>query len=95
MWQDGAKINTVKYTMAWSAETNIQVMEWPLNSPHLNYIEHCWKRLKANRHQLLPTIYKTKGEPDTIRKSLAEALDTVWTQDIEGWIFAKSVEVYN
>jgi len=48
--QDGAKIHTARDTMAWFAGNNIQVMEWPPNSPDLNPIEHCWKRLKEKLH---------------------------------------------
>jgi len=59
-------------------------MEWPPNSPDLNPIEHCWKRVKEKLHQCFPNIHKTKGGPDTVRKHLAEALNQVWAQDIEG-----------
>jgi len=59
-------------------------MEWLPNSLDLNPIEHCWKRLKEKLHQCFPNIHKTKGGPDTVRRCLAEALDVVWTQDIEG-----------
>ena len=82
--QDGAKIHSARDTMAWFAGNNIQVMEWPLNSPDLNPIENCWKRLKEKLHQRFPNIHKTKGGPDTIRRCLVEALDVVWTKDIEG-----------
>jgi hypothetical protein len=70
--------------MAWFEENNIQVMEWPANSPDLNPIEHCWKRMKEKLHQRFPNIHKTKGGPETVRKHLAVALNQVWTQDIEG-----------
>jgi len=82
--QDGAKIHTARDIMAWFAGNNIKVMEWPPNSPDLNPIEHCWKRLKEKLHQCFPNIHKAKGGPDTIRRCLAEALDVVWTHNIEG-----------
>jgi len=82
--QDGAMIHTARDTMAWFAGNNIQVMEWPPNSTDLNPIEHCWKRLKEKLHQRFPNIHKMKRGPDTVRRCLAEALDVVWTQDIEG-----------
>jgi len=89
--QDSTKIHTARDTimMAWCAENNIQVMEWPPNSPDLNPIKHCWKRVKENLHQHFPNIHKTKGGPETVRKHLAEALDQVWAQDIEGEFLEK------
>ena len=86
---DGARIYTTRDTMAWFAENNIQVMEWPPNSPDLNPIEHCWKRVKEKLHQRFPNIHKTKGGPETVRECLAEALNQVWTQDIEGEFLEK------
>jgi len=82
--QDGAKIYTARDMMAWFAGNYIEVMEWPPNFPDLNPIEHCWKRLKEKLHQCFPNNCKTKGGPHSITRCLAEALDVVWTQDIEG-----------
>ena len=82
--QDSAKIHTARDTLAWFAENYIQVMEWPPNSPNLNPIKHCWKRLKEKLHQCFPNIHKTKWGADTIRRCLADTLNIVWTQDIEG-----------
>jgi len=48
--QHGAKIQTARDTMAWFAGNNIQVVEWPPNSPDLNPIEHCWNWLKEKLH---------------------------------------------
>lgn len=36
---DSAKINTGGHTMAWFAENNRKVMEWPLKSPDVTTIE--------------------------------------------------------
>lgn len=82
--QDNARIHTAADTMAWFEEHNIQVMDWPPNSPDLNPIEHCWKRLKEKMHQRYPNIHKTPGGPDAVRRRLAEALSEVWAEDIEG-----------
>jgi len=84
--QDGAKIHTARDTMAWFGENNIlvQVMEWPPNSPNLNPIEHVWNRVNEKLHQRFPNINRTKGVLHTVRKHLAEALNEVWAQDIEG-----------
>ena len=64
-------------------------MEWPPDSPDLNPIEHYWKRGKEKLHQCFPNIHKTKGGPDTVRRCLSEALNQVWTQDIEGEFLKK------
>jgi len=82
--QDSAKIRTARDTMAWLAENSLQVMEWPPNSPDLNSIEHCWKRVKEKLHQCFPNSHKTKGAPDNLRKHLAETQNQVWAPDIEG-----------
>jgi hypothetical protein len=84
--QDNAKIHTAADTSVWFEEHNIQVMERPPNSPDLNPIEHCWKRLKEKMHQRYPDIHMTPlaGAPDTVRRRFAEALNEVWTKDIEG-----------
>ena len=79
----GAKIHTARDTMAWLTGNNIEVMEWPPNSPDLNRIEHCWKRLKENLDRRFSNLHKTKGGPESVRRSLAEALDVVWNQGIE------------
>jgi len=89
--QDGANIHTARYTMTLFAGNNIQVMEWPLNSPDLNPIEQYWKRLKEKLHECFPNIHRTKRGPNTVRRCLAEALDVVWTQNVEGTFFAKPV----
>ena len=59
-------------------------MEWSPNSPDLNPIEHCLKRVNEKLHQRFPNIHKTKGSPKAVKKHLAKALNQVWAQDIEG-----------
>ena len=45
--------------------------------------------MKEKLHQHFPNIHKIKGGPDTVRKHLAEALNQVWAQDIEGEFLEK------
>jgi len=81
---NSAKIPNVRDTMTWFAENKIQVMAWSPNSPDLNPIKYYWKSVKEKLHQCFPNIHKTKGCPETVRKHLAQALNQVWAQDIEG-----------
>jgi len=64
-------------------------MEWLPNSPDLNPIQLCWKRVKEKLYQRFPNIHKTKGCADTIRRHLAEALNVILAQDIEGEFLEK------
>jgi hypothetical protein len=82
--QYNAKIHTAADTMQWFEEHNIQIMEWPPNSPDLNPNEHCWKRLKEKLHERYPDISKTRGGPAKVRRRLAEVLPEIWAKDIEG-----------
>ena len=40
-------------------------------------------------YQHFPIIHKTKWGPETVRNHLAEALNQVWAQDIEGEFLEK------
>ena len=82
--QGNAKIHIPADTIAWLEENRIQVMKWPPNSPDINPIQHCWKRLKKKMNRRFPNIHKTKGGPDTVRICLAVALNEVWMKDIKG-----------
>lgn len=63
--------------------------DWPPNSPDMNPIEHCWERLKEKLHIRLLNILKIRGDPKKVKEALAEALDVVWREDIEGRFLEK------
>jgi transposase len=58
--QDSAPCHTAKRSMKWFRDHNIQVLDWPGNSPDLNPIENLWVNMKRkvntgdiqNMHQL-------------------------------------------
>ena len=70
--QDGAAIHTSKVTQNWLKSKNINVLEWPANSPDLNPIENVWgllvRRVYANGRQ-----FKTKND-------LKQKMSECWEQ---------------
>ena len=44
--QDGATPHTSKETKEFLAENNIQILQWPPNSPDINPVENVWTILK-------------------------------------------------
>lgn len=44
--QDNAPCHKAKKVMKWLSDHNVQLIEWPGNSPDLNPIENCWNYMK-------------------------------------------------
>ena len=45
-WQDNAPCHKAKKVMKWLSDHNVELIEWPGNSPDLNPIENCWNFTK-------------------------------------------------
>lgn len=59
--QDNDLKHRARCTCQWLEEKKLQVLDWALNSPDMNTIEHVWARLKHNVHEcLLVTFSREK-----------------------------------
>ena len=79
--QDGAPCHTSRKSMNWLKEHNIEVLDWPGNSPDLNPIENLWFIMKRKVEKLGP---KTKEE-------LISAVIRVWNHDLDDSLLKRLV----
>jgi transposase len=78
--QDNATIHTARVTKGWFEDNEIELLDWPPNSPDMNPIEHVWKELKAKLHYQFPDTYALRGGPERVQEVLAERLQVVWNE---------------
>ena len=82
--QDLAPPHNFKSTKEWLSARNIDVLEWPANSPDLNPIENIWKDIKflIKKQTVLP---KTKEE---LRKSIVALWENYPSEKCQNLIFS-------
>lgn len=76
---DSAPPHRAKKVFDFLRESNVQVLDWPSNSPDLNPIENCWSNMKRKMEN-----YDTSSLP-----RLEEALHEMWTHDLDWSYFKK------
>jgi transposase len=69
--QDNARSHTTRATMRFLEDNDIEVLEWPSQSPDINPIEHLWD--ESDRR-----VRRCAAPPETL-DALAQALQEEWT----------------
>ena len=69
---DSAPCHKARKVTRYLEQKQINILEWPGNSPDLNPIENCWHRMKKNMSQ--------KKTPNL--GSLQDELKKVWCQEM-------------
>ena len=77
--QDGAPCHTSKKVKQYLKDSNMEVIDWPGNSPDLNPIENVWSYMK----------YHLKQKPITSSKTLVDEIKKLWVLDMSQQYFKK------
>ena len=72
LMQDGAPCHNAKKVSLWLRENGTRTLEWPGNSPDLNPLENCWKKLK----------YLVAKRQSRNYLHLIEIIKQIWYQEI-------------
>ena len=70
--QDNNLKHTSHHAQAWIKANLPKILDWPLNSPNMSSIKHCWHYIEAQ-------IYRIKPLPRTL-DVLLSALQEEWTK---------------
>ena len=75
---DNAPVHTYGPVPIWLQENGYTVLKWPAYSPDLNPIEHAWIELKKMINKHYPGIASMPGNPETIKRRIADAAEHCW-----------------
>jgi transposase len=75
--QDNAAIHTARIVSDFFQQHNVNVVEWPANSPDLNIIEHVWRYLKIE-------IYKVHivNNKEKLWERVQSVMQTMWSEEM-------------
>ena len=79
---DNATCHRARITIAQFQEDDIELLDWPANSPDLNPIEGVWNRMKAQ-------IAQQKPRP-TSKEAMQAAIQSAW-ENLEACFFENLV----
>ena len=72
-----ASIHTAHKVRNYLQEKTYNILSWPPYSPNLNPIEHCWRLLKLNTHQVAPQLPQMTN-PEAAQSLIQKVLPHVW-----------------